>query len=85
MSDVIATPVPWYSPLQLLIADHQRGGIYMLDARDSLGGLPGLINCILVGYRPGQGDNTVCCRNVDIATGRSGRNLRLHIRGDLTV
>jgi hypothetical protein len=85
MSDVIATPVLWQSPLQLLIADHQRRGIDVLDARDSLGGLPGLIDCILTGYRPCQRDNTVRCRNLDIAIGRSRRNLRLHESRDLTV
>jgi hypothetical protein len=71
--------------LKLLITDHQRRGIYTLDARDSLGGLPGLIDCILAGYGPGQRDNTVRCRNVNIAIGRSRRNLRLHVSRDLTV
>ena len=85
MSGVIAAPVPWQNPLQLLIADHQRSGIYMLHAGDSLGGLPGLIDCSLAGYRTCQRDNTVRCRYVDITIGRSRRNLRLHVSCYLTV
>jgi hypothetical protein len=57
----------------------------MLDARDSLGGLPDLIDCILTGDRPRQRDRTVRSRNVDVTIRRSGRNLRLHGGRDLTV
>lgn len=85
MGDVIATPVRWQSLLQLSIADRQPRGIHLLNARDSLGGLPGLIDCILAGYRPGKGDHAVGCRNVHVAIGRSRRNLRLHGSRDLTV
>jgi len=85
MSDAIATPVLWLCSLQFLIADHQRRGVYKLDARDSLGGLPGLKGCILVGHRASQCDNTVRCRNIDFAIWRSRRNLGLHVRRDLAV
>jgi len=85
MSEVFATSVLWRRPLQLLIGDYQRRGIYLLDAGDSLRGTPSLIDCILAGYRSGQRDNTVRSRNVDIAIGRSSRNLRLHVSSDLTV
>ena len=57
----------------------------MLDAGDSLGGLPGLIDSSLAGYRPCQRDNTIRCRYVYIAIRCSRRNLRLHVSCYLTV
>jgi len=85
MGEVIATPVPWRRPPQLLISDHQRGVIYLLDAGDSLGGTPGLIDCILAGNRSGQRDNTVRSRDVDITIGCSSCNLRPHVSRNLAV
>jgi hypothetical protein len=85
MSDVIAASVLRESPLRLLIADRQCRGIYMFDARDSLGGLPGLIDRVLVGDRPCQRDDTVRSRDIDSTVGRGGRNLRLHGGRDLAV
>jgi hypothetical protein len=49
MGGAIPTPVLWRKRLRLLIANHQRRGIYMLDARNPLGGLPGLIDSVLAG------------------------------------
>jgi hypothetical protein len=57
----------------------------VLDAGDSLRGLPGLIDSILAWGRAGQRDHTVGCCHIDIAAGRRRRNLRFHIIGNLAV
>jgi hypothetical protein len=57
----------------------------MLDARDSLGGLPDLIDCILAGDRPRQRDHTVRRRNVNLAIRHSGCDLGFHGGRNLTV
>ena len=85
MGDPIAAPVLWQSGSQLLIADRQPRSIHMLDPRDPLGGLPGFIEVVLAGDRPGQHDNTVGRGDVDSAAGRRRRNLGFHGRCNLAV
>ena len=57
----------------------------MLDARDLLGGLLGLIDVLLTGNRSRQHDNAIARRDIDIAAGRGRRNLRFHCCRDLAV